>query len=47
MTSPSKTNENNQSDGVPPTSTTLAELHIEAFLAADDRTAEVLRRRWG
>jgi len=26
---------------------TLAELHLEAFLAADERTAEVLRRRWG
>ena len=26
---------------------TLAELHLEAFLPADDRTAEVLRRRWG
>jgi hypothetical protein len=25
---------------------TLAELHLEAFLAADERTAEVLRRRW-
>lgn len=25
---------------------TLAELHLEAFLPADDRTAEVLRRRW-
>jgi transcriptional regulator with XRE-family HTH domain len=26
---------------------TLAELRLEAFLPADDRTAEVLRRRWG
>ena len=26
---------------------TLAELHLEAFLPADDRTTEVLRRRWG
>ncbi len=26
---------------------TLAELHLEAFLPADDRTARVLRRRWG
>lgn len=26
---------------------TLAELHLEAFLPADDRTAEVLRHRWG
>jgi transcriptional regulator with XRE-family HTH domain len=26
---------------------TLAELHLEAFLPADERTAEVLRRRWG
>jgi transcriptional regulator with XRE-family HTH domain len=26
---------------------TLAELHLEAFLPADDRTAQVLRRRWG
>jgi transcription regulator MmyB-like protein len=26
---------------------TLAELHLEAFLPADDGTAEVLRRRWG
>jgi transcriptional regulator with XRE-family HTH domain len=26
---------------------TLAELHLEAFLPADDPTAEVLRRRWG
>lgn len=26
---------------------TLAELHLEAFLPADDRTVEVLRRRWG
>ena len=26
---------------------TLAELPLEAFLPADDRTAEVLRRRWG
>jgi len=26
---------------------TLAELHLEAFLPADDRTAHVLRRRWG
>jgi hypothetical protein len=26
---------------------TLAELHLEAFLPADDRTAKVLRRRWG
>ena len=25
---------------------TLAELHLEAFLPADERTAEVLRRRW-
>ncbi len=25
---------------------TLAELHLEAFLPADDRTAKVLRRRW-
>ena len=25
---------------------TLAELQLEAFLPADDRTAEVLRRRW-
>jgi len=29
------------------TDVTLAELHLEAFLPADDRTAEVLRRRWG
>jgi hypothetical protein len=28
------------------TDTTLAELHLEAFLPADDVTAEVLRRRW-
>lgn len=26
---------------------TLAELHLEAFLPADDQTAKVLRRRWG
>ena len=26
---------------------TLAELHLEAFLPADERTAEILRRRWG
>jgi len=26
---------------------TLAELQLEAFLPADDHTAEVLRRRWG
>jgi transcriptional regulator with XRE-family HTH domain len=26
---------------------TLAELHLEAFLPADECTAEVLRRRWG
>lgn len=26
---------------------TLAELQLEAFLPADDRTADVLRRRWG
>jgi transcriptional regulator with XRE-family HTH domain len=26
---------------------TLAELKLEAFLPADDRTADVLRRRWG
>lgn len=26
---------------------TLAELHLEAFLPADERTAEVLRSRWG
>jgi hypothetical protein len=26
---------------------TRAELHLEAFLPADDRTADVLRRRWG
>lgn len=26
---------------------TLAELQLEAFLPADERTAEVLRRRWG
>jgi hypothetical protein len=26
---------------------TLAELHLEAFLPADERTAEVLRCRWG
>jgi transcriptional regulator with XRE-family HTH domain len=26
---------------------TLAELHLEAFLPADEPTAEVLRRRWG
>ena len=25
----------------------LAELHLEAFLPADELTAEVLRRRWG
>jgi hypothetical protein len=25
---------------------TLAELHLEAFLPADEGTAEVLRRRW-
>jgi hypothetical protein len=47
MTSPPKTNENNQTDAFRQSSTTLAELHLEAFLAADDRTAEVLRRRWG
>jgi transcriptional regulator with XRE-family HTH domain len=29
------------------TDVTLAELHLEAFLPADQRTAEVLRRRWG
>ena len=29
------------------TDVTLAELHLEAFLPADDHTAEVLRRRWG
>lgn len=29
------------------TDVTLAELHLEAFLPADDRTGEVLRRRWG
>jgi transcriptional regulator with XRE-family HTH domain len=29
------------------TDVTLAELHLEAFLPADDGTAEVLRRRWG
>jgi transcriptional regulator with XRE-family HTH domain len=29
------------------TDVTLAELHLEAFLPADGRTAEVLRRRWG
>jgi transcriptional regulator with XRE-family HTH domain len=29
------------------TDVTLAELHLEAFLPADDRTAQVLRRRWG
>jgi hypothetical protein len=29
------------------TDVTLAELHLEAFLPADDRTAEVLRSRWG
>jgi hypothetical protein len=28
-------------------STTLDELHVETFLPADDRTAEVLLRRWG
>jgi hypothetical protein len=28
------------------TDVTLADLQLEAFLAADDRTAEVLRRRW-
>jgi hypothetical protein len=26
---------------------TLAELHLEAFLPADEATAEALRRRWG
>jgi transcriptional regulator with XRE-family HTH domain len=26
---------------------TLAELHLEAFLPADESTADVLRRRWG
>jgi hypothetical protein len=26
---------------------TLAELQLEAFLPADEHTAEVLRRRWG
>ena len=26
---------------------TLAELQLEAFLPADERTAGVLRRRWG
>src|SRR5205085_53464 len=26
---------------------TLAELSLEAFLPADERTAEILRRRWG
>lgn len=26
---------------------TLAELQLEAFLPADERTADVLRRRWG
>lgn len=26
---------------------TLAELHLEAFLPADEHTAEVLRKRWG
>ena len=26
---------------------TLAELRLEAFLPADEHTAEVLRRRWG
>jgi hypothetical protein len=26
---------------------TLAELSLEAFLPADEHTAEVLRRRWG
>ena len=26
---------------------TLAELQLEAFLPADETTAEVLRRRWG
>jgi hypothetical protein len=26
---------------------TLAELHLEAFLPADEGTAEILRRRWG
>jgi hypothetical protein len=25
----------------------LAELHLEAFLPADDHTADVMRRRWG
>ena len=30
-----------------PADVTLAELHLEACLPADDRTAEVLRRRWG
>jgi hypothetical protein len=29
------------------TDVTLAELHLEAFLPADECTAEVLRRRWG
>ena len=29
------------------TDVTLAERHLEAFLPADDRTGEVLRRRWG
>lgn len=29
------------------TDVTLAELHLEAFLPADEGTAEVLRRRWG
>jgi transcriptional regulator with XRE-family HTH domain len=29
------------------TDVTLAELQLEAFLPADERTAEVLRRRWG
>jgi hypothetical protein len=26
---------------------TLAELHLEAFLPADEQTAQILRRRWG
>ena len=29
------------------TDVTLSELHLEAFLPADECTAEVLRRRWG
>jgi hypothetical protein len=29
------------------TDVTLAELHLEAFLPADDHTSDVLRRRWG